>query len=713
MSSRKTLPSIALELQRVLGFRIVTTEHVSFISLNDGSAKSYSWPKGIGTSSCFFLTLTRSGSLSLSGKPDHTRGFLPALLVTLFFRHIRCTVVLLVFLPRESSCSGLRPVCWTLLNRSFCDHSLPFFLHIAVLLHILSFVVAVLAVLTPWNDTTSLRIPVQPMPACTTLMANAAYTEHSAFPSLLSSTCQPSSSLLCPVATSMNYISSVLTSALQPTKEYFASGPDQSAPSLPEVSSSDRSETEQRQPDDQSIAERKPGTRKKSPSIKTKTEYRLAHPPPRSKRQQRLHIRPKVLLQLQQLSNGSRARPFIDVVQSVFHVSHLPARVQHNVKAAHELGADDLAIIYNEAYDGAQIQDEHLGSKSAKNKGKVPTAVATIQRSRFRQGEVVSVCIHMYDGASWVVSRLTNGTYEFTTEDGVGERSIARWVPKRRTMGRERAGSNGSREPPPSSGSFTFSIIDPNSRRHPIIANLTPSHIDISDHVSKPPPLTPSYSSQSFPESPSQDSMATSEHDESTAMTLISCSLKLFIAASGVWVALNEGFSPNFDSSHTETDIYDRSFATGSKMSDHSFESQGDSKESQTVHPQPASEICLAPNAPQRLTSVASIPISGPPETWKASHRRSLSIRTAFTQRGSVGKRATIDAHSPHLLQALDGLDLAGANGATQSPRDLHSVPGEENLQEENLPNDTGTRPQVDGTTESRRRWKRFGKRRQ
>ena len=570
-----------------------------------------------------------------------------------------------------------------------------------------------LAILPPWYETTSLLIPLQSMPACTTLVANAAHTEYSACQSLPFSAYQPSSSLLCPVATSMNYLSSVLTSALQPTKEYFASGPDQSAPSLPEVSSSDRSETEQRQEDSQSVAERKPGTRKKSPSIKTKTEYRLAHPPPRSKRQQRLHIRPKVLLQLQQLSNGSRARPFIDVVQSVFHVSHLPARVQHNVKAAHELGADDLAIIYNEAYDGAQIQDEHLGSKSAKNKGKVPTAVATIQRSRFRQGEAVSVCIHMYDGASWVVSRLSNGTYEFTTEDGVGERTIARWVPKRRTMGRERAGSNGSREPPPSSGTFTFSIIDPNSRRHPIIANLTPSHIDISDHISKPPPLTPSYSSQSFPRSPSLASMGKSEHDEFTGMSLISCSLKLFIAASGVWVALNEGFSPNFDSSHTETDIYDRSSATGSKMSDYSFESHGDSNESQTIHPQPASEILLAPNTPQRLTSVANIPIIGPPEASKASHRRSLSIRTAFTQRGTGGKRATVDAQSPHSLQALDGLDLAGANGAMKSPRNLQNTPGEEIMQEETLPDDTGTRPQTKDMTESRRRWKGFGKKRQ
>ena len=551
------------------------------------------------------------------------------------------------------------------------------------------------------------------MSACTTLVANAAYTEHSACQSLLSSAYQPSSSLLCPVATSMNYLSSVLTSALQPTKEYFASGPDQSAPSLPKVSSSDRSQPEHGQEDNQPVVERKPGNRKKSPSIKTKTEYRLAHPPPRSKRQQRLHIRPKVLLQLQQLSNGSRARPFIDVVQSVFHVSHLPARVQHNVKAAHELGADDLAIIYNEAYDGTQIQDEHLGSKSAKNKGKVPTAVATIQRSRIRQGDAVSVCIHMYDGASWVVSRLANGTYEFTTEDGVGERTIARWVPKRRTMGRERAGSNGSREPPASGGTFTFSIIDPNSRRHPIIANLTPSHIDISDHISKPPPLTPSYSSQSFPESPSPDPMDKSEHDELTGMTVISCSLRLFIAASGVWVALSEGFSPNFDSSHTEADIYDRSTATGSKTSDYSFESHGDSNESQTIHPQLASENLPTSNAPQRLTSIANIPITGPPEAPKASHRRSLSIRTAFTQKGTGAKRATVDAQSPHSLQTLNGLDVAGVNRATRSPRDLQNAPREEFMQEETLPDDTGLRPQTKDTTESKRRWKGFGKKRQ
>ena len=510
----------------------------------------------------------------------------------------------------------------------------------------------------------------------------------------------------------MNYLSTVLSSAIQPTKEYFAPGPDQSAPSLPHVSSDDQSHTQQSQDDNRSISEQKPGTRKKSPSIKTRTEYRLAHPPPRSKRQQRLRIRPKVLLQLQQLSNGSRARPFIDVVQSVFHVSHLPARVQHNVKAAHELGPDDLAIVYNEAYDGAQIQDEHLGSKSARNKGKVPTAVATIQRSRFRPGEAVSVCIHMYDGASWVVSRLVNGTYEFTTEDREGERTTARWVPRRRTIGRERAGSHGSQEPPSSSGTFTFSIIDPNSRRHPIIANLTPSHIDISDRFSKPPPLTTSYSSQSVPASPSPDSMDKSEHDAFTGMTPISCSSKLFIAASGIWVALNEGFSPNFDASHTETEVYDRSSATASKTSDYSFETQADSNGSQTIQAQPGSEALLAPNAPQRITSVASVPITTASETSKASHRRSLSIRTAFTPRSSGVKRATIDAQSPHLLQALDGLDLAGANGATRNPRNLDNARGEETLQEEGLPTDTGTKPQMKDMTESRKRWKGFGKKR-
>ena len=511
----------------------------------------------------------------------------------------------------------------------------------------------------------------------------------------------------------MNYLSSVFTSALSPTKGFLTSGPEEVSPQQPDSSFSEPPRKQPKQDGKEEISIRQPERRKKSPSIKTRSEYRLAHPPPRSKRQQRLRIRPKVLLQLQQVSDASHARPFIDVVQSVFHVSHLPARVQHNVKAAHELGADDLAIVYNEAYNGARVQDEHLGGKSVRKEGAIPTAVATVRRSRSRQGEAVSVSIHMYDGDSWVVSRLANGTYELTSERGEGEKMLARWVPKRKTVGRQRAGSNGSTEQPPNSGVFTFSIIDPNARRHPILANLSPSHIDISDQVSKPPPLSPSYSSQSYLDSPNPDQTNKIEEEDYKQPIPISCSLKLFIAVSGIWVALNEGFSPNFDASYTETESFDRSTATTSKLSDYSVDLQSDLDKTQVLQQELANETLRSQNPSRRVTSIASMPITESTNHSKASHRRSLSIRTAFTQRDAGGKRATFDARSPRPLQSLDGLDLAETNGGLNRSRRTSDQLQDKGVREVYSPEDSVT-PQslTREKIEKKRRWGGFGKKR-
>jgi hypothetical protein len=91
---------------------------------------------------------------------------------------------------------------------------------------------------------------------------------------------------------------------------------------------------------------------------------------------------------------------------------------------------------------------------------------------------------------------------------------------------------------------FTFSIINPGTRRHPVAASMTRCHLEVYDEYSPGSrssvgPTTLSSIVSDFSDKPVIRGSDTSE------IIFEEC-LQLFIIVTGIWVAFREGWSHNF-----------------------------------------------------------------------------------------------------------------------------------------------------------------------
>ena len=291
----------------------------------------------------------------------------------------------------------------------------------------------------------------------------------------------------------------------------------------------------------------------KRSTVVSKTSFQLAHPPPAIKHRERFNIRPKILLQLQHTSDATRPTPVFDVVPSYVFAPKLARKFSSIFKGKDGLGADDLVIVNSQKYDSSDGLKGHTDSASDEDSWDAREVVAAIcqpKRKAIEPEFPTEICLH--HNAIWKASPLSTGAYEFVSLDERGNQTIARWVPRpplvrRRTYN----GQDSSNVPLAEQRRFTFSIINPNSRRHPVIATLNRSSIDVSDQHSVPSLVSRSQSSNSSqyretlaPESPGVRFSETEQ--PKTAMVETDERLRSLILITGIWVAFREGFSPNF-----------------------------------------------------------------------------------------------------------------------------------------------------------------------
>jgi hypothetical protein len=286
---------------------------------------------------------------------------------------------------------------------------------------------------------------------------------------------------------------------------------------------------------------------------RSRTSYHLAHPPPSFINRQRLHIRPKLLLQLQQLSVASRPAPALDVLPSTILPPRLARKFPRFFRSCEGLGPNDLVIVSSEEYGASDSKDQDGVSSFDADISECRRVVATICPRRKDDGGLqgkADICLS--DGPLWEASPMPNGGYEFTAVDEHGLKLTARWVP-RVSPGRRRSSGYSPRAPANSSKTtkkFTFSIIRPNSRRHPVIAYMTRSSIDVLDSYPTSPPGTLTHNSPlATPRTPSSPSASEypffSPQAEQTFQQTDE-TLRTLILVSGVWVAFREGWSQSF-----------------------------------------------------------------------------------------------------------------------------------------------------------------------
>ena len=284
--------------------------------------------------------------------------------------------------------------------------------------------------------------------------------------------------------------------------------------------------------------------RRQRSSSKTKTSFQIAHPPPVLRSRQRLNIRPRILLQLQQISQTSRPIPVLDVVPSVIFAPNLARRFPKVFKGKDGLGADDLVVVNSQTYTPTPSPSRsRLESSSEEDRWDSREVVAAICQNG-RRGTTEIALNH---GETWEATRLPNGAYEFVSEDSQGNSTVARWVPKH-NMGKHRPANTHNAPSPPSieDKRFSFSLIDPRSRRHPVIANLCHQSLDILDEYCLPEDLNDIERPQFARPSNLRSNQANELHESTKRTIQTDEQLRTLIIVTSVWVTFREGFSPNF-----------------------------------------------------------------------------------------------------------------------------------------------------------------------
>jgi hypothetical protein len=265
---------------------------------------------------------------------------------------------------------------------------------------------------------------------------------------------------------------------------------------------------------------------------RTSTTFQLAQPAPTlTQKQKFIYIHPRLLLQLQRLSPDSRPKPVIDLLQSSAVIPRLAHKFPRMFSSLAVLGMNDFLLVRNEEYDPrddsttetADLEEEHLSNRDI---------IAVIcQMPKGAGGLQGKTEIVLNDSSVWVATPIRNGLYELTTVNENGSNKTARWVKRRARPNSADFSTILDANP----FKYTFSIIDPNSRRHPIIGTLTQKTLYIPNF----------YTAVSRPFSGEQDSMDEEQNPERTTHA-IDEDVKRLIQVTGMWVALREGLSPYF-----------------------------------------------------------------------------------------------------------------------------------------------------------------------
>ncbi|KAL2852392.1 hypothetical protein BJY01DRAFT_208243 [Aspergillus pseudoustus] len=274
-------------------------------------------------------------------------------------------------------------------------------------------------------------------------------------------------------------------------------------------------------------------------TLRPKSTYQLAHPATNA-RHKRLKLRPKLLLQLQRVSSTSRPVPVFDVLPSTLFMPRLARKVPNILRGKRGLGPNDLIVTTSDLYERTAGDGEKSLSSDEEN-GEHHDVVGTIcqlQKEDALSKGKAEICLE--SGAVWEATPLPNGSYEFAAHTDSGL-MILRWVrrgPKKRRV----SAPPGSILPEDTTRRFTFSVIDPTTRRHPVIASMTRNHLEVYDRYSMPS------TAPSSPTSAMSVISDNSEIDDLLDQQIIETdeALRMLIIVTGIWVAFREGWSPNF-----------------------------------------------------------------------------------------------------------------------------------------------------------------------
>lgn len=276
-------------------------------------------------------------------------------------------------------------------------------------------------------------------------------------------------------------------------------------------------------------------------SVRPKTSYQFAHPAAHA-RHKRLKLRPKLLLQLQQVSQTPRPLPILDILPSTLYLPRLARKFPAMFRGRNGLGPNDLIIVMSELYGrtvtGVPERPTSLEDNDDDHRQVVATICQMLHDEARLKGKA-EICLNF--GPVWEATPLASGSYEFVahTENGP---QVMRWALR---GGKSRRISAPVATPPrDDTKRFTFSVIDPNTRRHPVIASMTKNQLETFDEY---PAMVRSGAGHATPSSGM--SVVSDMSDEIPAdgnVVALDDGLRTLIIITGIWVAFREGWSQNF-----------------------------------------------------------------------------------------------------------------------------------------------------------------------
>ncbi|OKL59824.1 hypothetical protein UA08_04722 [Talaromyces atroroseus] len=302
--------------------------------------------------------------------------------------------------------------------------------------------------------------------------------------------------------------------------------------STADPSSSEEEDEEEEREDDDEEAKRR-ALRRQRASSRPKTVLHFAHP---VANRRRLKLRLKLLLQLHEINRSSRPFPKFDVLPADVP-TRLICKLPKPYGTTRAFGAKDMVVVTSDMYEQQQTlaTSDDRSVSSDESCVEQREVIATIcqcgsddspRKSKFE--------VAFSSGVYWEGIALPNGSYELVSQGGSSPPRKVRWVARDKKPVRQASGSSVSSM---SASRFTFSVINPNTRQHPVIASMTRKGLTVFDQFSYPAAY--SGDEQSPPASPSTASSSV----KSAGLVHTDEDLRKVIVMTGIWVAFMEGWA--------------------------------------------------------------------------------------------------------------------------------------------------------------------------
>ncbi|KAJ5107981.1 hypothetical protein N7456_004656 [Penicillium angulare] len=398
-------------------------------------------------------------------------------------------------------------------------------------------------------------------------------------------------------------------------------------------------------------------------ATRKKTSYQIAYPASHA-RHKRLKIRPKLLLQLQQISNTPRPIPVLDVLPSTLYRPRLARKFPAMFRGKNGLGPNDLIIVMSELYELAAQKSTHAETDDHDHRELIATICQILQDDALQKGKA-EICLNF--GPIWEATPLSTGSYEFVARTETGTQ-VMRWALR---AGRNRRYSaQSSSEPREDTKRFTFSVIDPTTRQHPVIASMTRNQLEVFDHYSAlvrsgTGPTTPS-SNMSVISDLSENEGAQDATNPNASIIKIDDELRTLIIVTSIWVAFREGWSHNFTygdqiASPTKSVASPAStkFATSTPNSENT-DPAGRDKLNELKDVANGGKRCVSVSSMRRASTMS--PVDGG-KSFGSLNRRSNSTGAAFMDR--VRQRST--SSTSHRFNRHSMFTNTGENGGVVS----------------------------------------------